>query len=84
MYLTYFSNVIKVMKSSSEAAEDENDVLNGDESESPASLQFASIEIVITFNDKSFTTLDRSNFDFNESYEDFTMNLNMILVAKVK
>ena len=45
MYLTYFSNVIKVMKSSSEAAEDENDVLNGDESESPASLQFASIEI---------------------------------------
>ena len=33
------------MKSSSEVTKDENDVLNGDESESPALLQFASIEI---------------------------------------
>ena len=79
MYLTYFFNVIEGMENNSEAAEDENDLSNGDESESPASLQF-----VFTFNGKFFTTLDRSNFDFNESYEDFTMNLDMILVAKAK
>ena len=84
MYLIYSSNVIEVMESSSEAVEDENDLSNGDESEFPASLQFAFTKIAVIFNDKSFTTLDRSNFDFNESYEDFIMNLDMILVAKAK
>ena len=46
--------------------------------------QFASIEIVVIFNGKSFTILDHFNFDFNEFYEDFTMNLDMILITKVK
>src|SRR5947207_3521145 len=84
MYLTYSSNVIEVMESNSEAAEDENDLSNGDESEFPASLQFAFTKIAVTFNGKSFTTIDCSNFDFNEFYEDFTMNLDMILIAKAK
>ena len=84
MYLTYSSNVIEVMKNNSEIAEDENDLSNENESESPASLQFAFTEIAIIFNDKSFTTLDHFNLDFNGFYEDFTMNLDMIPVAKVK
>jgi len=84
MYLTYSSNVIEVMESTSEAAEDENDLSNEDESEFPASLQFAFTKIAVIFNGKSFTILDRFNFDFNESYENFIMNLDMILVAKVK
>jgi hypothetical protein len=84
IYLTYSSNVIEIMESDSEAAETENEALSDDEHESPALLQFASTEIAMTFNGKSFATLDRSNFDFNESYEDFILNLNMILVAKTK
>ena len=81
VYLTYSSNVIEIMKSNSEISEDENDLSNESESESPASLQFAFTEIAIIFNGKSFTTIDRSNFDFNEFSEDFTMNLDMILIA---
>ena len=84
MYLTYSSNVIEVMKSNSEAAKDENGLLNGDESEFPASLQFVFIKIAIIFNDKFFTILDHFNFNFNEFYEDFIMNLNMILIIKIK
>lgn len=72
------------MESNSEAAETENEVSSDDEHESPATLQFASTEIAVMFNGKSFATLDRSNFDFNESYDDFILNLNMIVVAKTK
>jgi hypothetical protein len=47
-------------------------------------LALASTEIKVCFNRKSIECLDRSNFDYNESYEDFTLNLDMILAAKVK
>ena len=72
------------MESNSEVAKNENDLLNKDENEFPALLQFIFIKIIVIFNDKFFTILDYFNFDFNEFYENFIMNLNMILIAKVK
>jgi hypothetical protein len=47
-------------------------------------LALASTEIKVCFNRKSIECLNRSNFDYNESYKDFTLNLDMILAAKVK
>lgn len=80
------SNPLDVIESGSEAAESEDfDSSSDDDHElPPAPLALASTEIKVSFNRKSIECLNRSNFDYNESYEDFMRNLDIILAAKVK
>ncbi len=79
-------NLLDVIESSPEAAESEHfDSSTDDDRElPPAPLALASTEIKVSFNRKSIETLDRSNFDYNESYEDFMLVLDIVLAAKVK
>ena len=72
------------MKNNFEITKNENDILNKNENEFSISLQFTFIEIVIIFNNKFFIILDYFNFDFNEFYEDFIINLDIILIIKIK
>jgi hypothetical protein len=80
-------DLLDVIESGSEAAESEDfDSSSDNDGElPPVPLALASTEIKVSFNRKSIECLDRSNFDYNESYENFTLsNLDMILAAKVK
>jgi hypothetical protein len=52
--------------------------------EEPALLQPVSTEIAVKLYTKDLPTLDRSNFDFNNTHEDFLQNLYKILAAKTK
>jgi hypothetical protein len=50
----------------------------------PALLQPVSTEIAVKLYGKDLTTLDRSNFNFNNMYEDFLHSLDKVLMAKTK
>jgi hypothetical protein len=50
----------------------------------PALLQPVSTEIAVKLYGKDLTTLDRSNFNFNNMYEDFLQSLDKVLMAKTK
>jgi hypothetical protein len=49
-----------------------------------ALLQSVSIEIAVKLYGKDLTTLDRSNFNFNNMYEDFLYSLDKVLMVKIK
>jgi hypothetical protein len=50
----------------------------------PALLQPVSTEIAVKLYGNDLTTLDRSNFNFNNMYEDFLHSLDKVLMAKTK
>jgi hypothetical protein len=52
--------------------------------EESAPLQPVSTEIAVKLYNKDLPTLDRSNFNFNNSYEDFLQTLYKVLTAKTK
>jgi hypothetical protein len=49
-----------------------------------ALLQPVSIEIAVKLYGNDLTTLDRSNFNFNNMYEEFLRGVDKVLVAKTK
>jgi hypothetical protein len=56
---------------------------SSDDAES-ALLQPVSTEIAVKLYGNDLTTLDRSNFNFNNMYEDFLQSVDKVLVAKTK
>lgn len=71
--------------SSNDEHEDENHPSREpSNSSSPKPLKAASAEIDVTLNGKSSSTLDRSNVDLNQSFEEFIDRLNDILSKKTK
>lgn len=57
---------------------------DSDDDDESALLQPVCTEISVKLYGKDLTTLDRSDFNFNNTYEDFLPSLYKILTAKTK
>ena len=50
----------------------------------PVLLELVSTEVAVTLYSKTFPTLDRSNVNFNDIYEEFSHVLARIVATKTK
>ncbi len=78
MLLLWFSNIIDPISIDLDASE------HYESDDEPETLQPVSTEIAVTLYGKAFTTLNRSNFNFNDMYEDFLHAIDKLLAAKTK